>query len=99
MGSRHEKNSNCLCARPVQTIAYWYNVTLKALSISKDNAKFIQRLTGIINQSEEWENRVEENLELKEGAYKRYKMPGGGNDAMEIVNDPILPVLTPLLEE
>ena len=76
------KNINRLRARPFQTIAYWHNVTLRALGLSKDNAKFVQRLTGIIKQSDELENRVEENLGLKEGAYKQYKTPGEGNDAM-----------------
>ena len=62
------KNSNRLRAWPFQTISHWHNVTLRALGISKDDAKFIQRLTGIIKQSEEWEKQVEENIELKEGA-------------------------------
>ena len=61
-------NSNRLRAWPFQTISHWHNVTLRALGISKDDAKFIQRLTGIIKQSEEWEKQVEENIELKEGA-------------------------------
>ena len=89
------KNSNQLRARPFQTIAHCHNVTLGALGVSKDDAKFIQSMTGIIKQSEEWAKRVEENLGLKEGAYKQYKMPGGGNDTTEIANDPMLPVLNP----
>ena len=89
------KNSNQLCARLFQTIAHWQNATLIALGISKDDSKFIQILTGIIYQSEEWVKRVEKNLGLKEGAYKQYKMPGRGNDAMGIIIYPMLPVLTP----
>ena len=44
------KNINLLRACLFQTIAHWHNVTLRALVISKDNAKFIQSLTGIIKQ-------------------------------------------------
>ena len=47
------KNSNRLRVWTFQIIAHWYNVTLRALSVSKDNYKFIQSLTGIVKQSEE----------------------------------------------
>ena len=46
------KDSNQLRSQPFQTISHCYNVTLRALGTSKEDAKFIQRLSEIIKQSE-----------------------------------------------
>ena len=62
-------SSNQLRARPFQTITHWIIFTLISLGISKDYSKFIQGLTGIINQLEEWAERVEEKL----GSKKEHK--------------------------
>ena len=88
------KNRIFVCVQPFQSIAHWNKVTLRTLSISKEDAKFIQSLNGIINQSDEVAKRVEKNLGLKEGAYKRYNIHGEGHEALEIINDPMLPVYT-----